>query len=873
MKRQFAMLFSALLLLTGVLQEQQAPVEAAVEVQQESGVDMDRLLDMDELYGWASVPAEGLDGVTGGGDAAPQVVTTLEELTRLAGDDIPRVIVISGKISTNAFGLSVGSNKTIVGIDEKAKISGGFRIANESNIIINNLNIQGTWPYYGVADCVEIKNSHHIWLNHLSIWNSTDGNIDITMGSDYVTVSWCKLWYTNSAKKSHPHRLSCLVGSGTGHDDTDMDKLRVTYHHNWFADALNERMPRVMYGRAHIYNNYYSCEDNNYCIGADCYASILVENNSFDHVNNPHQFCYDTGFPAGIVARGNQYTAVSGKRETGQHSDVSEVVLFERAPYDYWLNDAADVADIVKGYTGSKSDLSDISQVPAKLLQGSIVAGEEQQAVKNEIRELPTQAAVNACNDNPVTYDETTNTYTFHGQNSDGSNAYYTIDNPFKGYDFSEEVDPSEGVPKWQKGASISYWVYVPAEYEEDTEDAAILNFNLENDRQMEQNDMAKYKMCKAYRTEDSSYSMGSVKTYVDETGREYQVLSGYGKNVQYNPDYPAEGCYYATTKGGAHRAYEKGKNSAIASNWVYLNYIGEGYYENYGARFDEEGGENSRIKEAYISGSLSMYASGSVGYRQDNWKGLQMNPYVANYGSVQGTHITNQFYYWGNTVTSCDYGWPAPTMIDRGTWHFVVAVIQNDWIQYYMDGNELDSYGQLHWWDRLITENAAGDSFNYGYGHKLQYRTQAWQGAGYSQGKTLLDFISDERTVLTVGGMGAAAERLGQNTIGTPDGFQVRDIQAYYEAVPWYCIEEDGINLENENPAWNPDQVYGDADGDGVADLKDAQFVLRAALKISDIPKERLEYVDLDFDGELTLTDAQYVLMIALKIFVFLEF
>ena len=40
-----------------------------------AAVDMSRLLDMNELYGWAAVPGEGLKGVTGGGKAEPVVRT------------------------------------------------------------------------------------------------------------------------------------------------------------------------------------------------------------------------------------------------------------------------------------------------------------------------------------------------------------------------------------------------------------------------------------------------------------------------------------------------------------------------------------------------------------------------------------------------------------------------------------------------------------------------------------------------------------------------------------------------------------------------------------------------------------------------------
>lgn len=835
-------------------------------------VDMDKLLDMDELYGWAAAEGTGLDTVTGGGDAVPQVVTTIEELTALAGDDIPRVIVIDGRISTNALGVSVGSNKTIVGMDDAAQVTGGFHIENASNIIINNLNIKGTWPYYGVPDCVELKNSHHVWLNHLSVWNATDGNMDITMGSDYVTVSWCKFWYTGAAKKKHTHRLSCLVSSGTGHDDTDMDKLRVTFHHNWFADGVYERMPRVMYGRVHMYNNYYSSEDNDYCIGADCYASILVENNYFENVNNPHEFSYDAGFPAAIVARGNQYVNTTGSRATGQHQTNASVVPFEYAPYDYWLNAAADVPDMVQSYTGPKNDLGDASLIPAGLRKGQMVKGIEQKI------EIPSYTGsfeleeTNSLNDNPIAYDEATDTYTMQGQNSDGSNGYYQLDNPFAGYDFEEEWDG--GVPYWEKGVTISYWIKLPWT----AMDAAVLNFNLENDRQMERNDAAKYEMCRNYSVTDESYSLGVAKTYMDAAGKTYTVLSGYGENVCYNPLYPTEGCYYATSAGGAIRAYEVGTSASNPSNWTYLNYIGEGYYENYGARFFETGGEKSRIKETNVSGSLSLYASGSVGYRQDNWRGRQMNPNLPSYGSVLAAQATNQLYYWGNGGDHFNiYGGDIPPTVEaRDEWHFVVAVIQNDWIQYYMDGIEMDTEYFLNWWDRKVEEDAAGDSFNRGFGHKMKYRVLKTPAKGYQNGKTILDLISDERTVLTVGGMGAGAASLGQDTIGTPDGVQVRDIEYYYVPAPYECILPDGIDLslapylvpaqpKEEQPSEPEERMAGDIDGDGKVRIQDAFYGLKAALRAALLNEKELQAGDMDGDGVIGLPDVQAILRMAL--------
>lgn len=277
-------------------------------------------------------------------------------------------------------------------------------------------------------------------------------NIDIKAGSDYITVSWCKIWYTDdtvvNGKDVHGHRLSCLIGSGAGdHDATDMGKLHVTYHHNWFGNNLDQRMPRVMYGRAHIYNNYYTAKDNTYCVGADCYASVLIENNSFNDVNNPHQFHYDNEYPASIVARGNLYNNTSGTKDSGQKKENNKVSPFETTVYDYKLNNASDVSGVVSSYAGPK-DLSDGSVVSAENKNSKKVKGvaDTKKEINTNATPLPEQTPVNFECDNPITYDKESESYTYNGSNSDGSQAFYKIKNPFKNLDLSEEMTLSGGL-------------------------------------------------------------------------------------------------------------------------------------------------------------------------------------------------------------------------------------------------------------------------------------------------------------------------------------------------------------------------------------------------------------------------------------------
>jgi hypothetical protein len=121
-------------------------------------------------------------------------------------------------------------------------------------------------------DAVTIINgAHHIWVDHCDISDGTDGNLDVSLGSDNVTISWTKFHYTsrtdpvgNDSTGAYGHRFSNLVG-GADNLPGDVGLLNVTWHHDWWADHAVERMPRVRYGKNHIFNNLYSSSGNNYC--------------------------------------------------------------------------------------------------------------------------------------------------------------------------------------------------------------------------------------------------------------------------------------------------------------------------------------------------------------------------------------------------------------------------------------------------------------------------------------------------------------------------------------------------------------------------------------------------------------------------------
>lgn len=321
--------------------------------------------------GWAS---QGTSPTTGGGTATPVLVTTLAQFKTEVSGTAAKVIYVKGEFA--AADISFGSNKTVIGCSSGAKIQGHLGIgSSSSNIILRNLKISG----YGVGDCTKDPSfdsatgcssgadaisvngtAHHVWVDHCLIMDGTDGNLDITNNADFVTVSWTKFAYTprtdnvgDDSTGAAGHRFSNLVGgtdtAPTGWPGTR--PLNVTWHHNWWADGVVERQPRVRYGRNHLYNNYYNSTASNYCVRAGIEASVLLESNAFEGVKSPHQFNNTDDEKTAYIAlgsgdRANSYTATSGDQEKqGGGGPFTP-------PYTYQVTAASGVAAAVKAGAG-----------------------------------------------------------------------------------------------------------------------------------------------------------------------------------------------------------------------------------------------------------------------------------------------------------------------------------------------------------------------------------------------------------------------------------------------------------------------------------------------------------------------------------------
>jgi pectate lyase len=285
--------------------------------------------------GWATVDGLGFTGPTTGGSGPEVTVSNAADLETYATSQTPYVIVVSGVVDIPV--LDVTSNKTIRGAGPNSGIRGGIRLAGAStaqadmvsNVVIQNLSILAATSSTADAavdnDGISIAYAHHVWVDHVSVTDAPGDDITIMHGSDYVTVSWSVLDHTMSGRDT-----GMLIGHADTDTADDTGHLKVSLHHNWWGHAVTQRMPRVRFGEVHVFNNYYSATNDIYCVAAALDSSLLVENNYFDGVLNPHVFFSFNGSTssfseptAQMVATGNTYIGNSnldGGMQSGQGS-------------------------------------------------------------------------------------------------------------------------------------------------------------------------------------------------------------------------------------------------------------------------------------------------------------------------------------------------------------------------------------------------------------------------------------------------------------------------------------------------------------------------------------------------------------------------
>lgn len=293
------------------------------------------------VAGFAADGYANVSGTTTGGAGGTTVtVTNLTDFNLYAREAGSHVIQVQGTINLGSSNVRIGSNKTIIGLGTGSGFVGNLKAVDETNIVIQNLNFTNP-SSVGDGDGLTLDGCNHVWVTKCSFVDCGDGALDITHGSDFITVSWCKFSYTVNSG----HNFVNLVGHSDNNSGEDSGKLHVTFHHNWWSTLCVERMPRVRFGRIHSYNNYFNAPGNNYCVRAAMYSEVRLQNNYFENVDQPWEI-YDVGSNQGKVnSSGDIFVNV-----TGQVAGTDSVFT---VPYSFALEAASGVKASVMAGAGT----------------------------------------------------------------------------------------------------------------------------------------------------------------------------------------------------------------------------------------------------------------------------------------------------------------------------------------------------------------------------------------------------------------------------------------------------------------------------------------------------------------------------------------
>ncbi len=290
----------------------------------------------------------------------------------------------SAKAHAQHVTLRVPSRTTLIGVGSDAHITGGMVLLQQvDDVIVRNIHFSDAFDFFPAwdpkdntngewnagLDNLSLRGATRVWVDHCSFSDGQrpdsinrhslgrplqhhDGLLDITHRSNFITVSW---------NHFSSHDKTALVG-GSDNASADEGHLKVTFHHNHWAD-VKERAPRVRYGQVHLYNNLHSVSksasnsaQHGYSIGVGLRSRIYSENNTWVTPADigPDQLARvykgDAFFDRGSLHNGQPVDLLAAlrARTPALHADVGWVpVLFQA------LDDAATVPARVRAGAGA----------------------------------------------------------------------------------------------------------------------------------------------------------------------------------------------------------------------------------------------------------------------------------------------------------------------------------------------------------------------------------------------------------------------------------------------------------------------------------------------------------------------------------------
>lgn len=490
------------------------------------------------------------------------------------------------------------------------------------------------------------------------------------------------------------------------------------------------------------------------------------------------------------------------------------------------------------------------------------------------------------------------------------------LSNPYVGRDYLKEYEPYEDVeitvnrnceqPDWQEGITISYWIKSP-----NGVNSNVVGFTSER-YQMQADDYAKYLCTVRFNVEYSQYTdEEKVALGLNESGvtpnsdfyfeyapeREYAGLPCYvdekymGRTYWFNKNY-LKG--YVKTDGGAYNN-SRGDGGSNDVDGGYARWSVAPTLTSEGPDLDPKspnytkGGHEpgtSNIRYAWTYSEMWLDASSSFYFEDDNKTDIQLNPNQSqNYKTVVGMMNNDCFSInsWKlnptieEAIANGDQG-PSPVS-EPDEWHHVAAVIQNDWVMYYLDGEEIDieeyysSYGGTG-----LAEARGGEKpwkrFNKGAGSRYGYGNDKTQTYYYYYGNfvapTMMEWIILDCVDLTIGGGNKNGD--GYNMFANTDEVLIKNV-VFYDKV----LDGDQVELLAADPFMHDKKneqkppvttgTVGDVNLDGNINAQDALLVLQHAAKITTLEGEAASNADVTDDASINASDALDILRYAARI------
>ena len=216
----------------------------------------------------------------------------------------------------------------------------GILTVRQENIIIRNITFVGPGSIdVGGSDLLSFNGAKHCWVDHCAFSDGMDGNFDITVSSDFNTVSWCTFSYT---ERSYMHQNTNLIGYS---DREPTGFLNTTFAFNWWGQGCVQRMPMIRVGKIHMLNNYFSCTTAGNCINPRKNSEVLIEGNYFEKGVRRY---YSQNDAISVTWADSNHAEEPNK--AGQPISIGTPVT---VPYDYSVAPYADVPAAVKKHAGA----------------------------------------------------------------------------------------------------------------------------------------------------------------------------------------------------------------------------------------------------------------------------------------------------------------------------------------------------------------------------------------------------------------------------------------------------------------------------------------------------------------------------------------